>query len=134
MWVTFGHLRPSGRIMPDHGGDRGAVLLVLAPHDRLHIKQIRSTADFYLLASQWSMARKPGIVTTCRTARGPAAAEGWSAAPPCGAQDQHHAASVLGKLARPGIRMAARAGTMARRSRRALLNPRLRQLVFLRHQ
>src|ERR1700735_4547307 len=33
MWVTFGHLRPSGHIMPDHGGDRGAVLLVLAPHD-----------------------------------------------------------------------------------------------------
>jgi hypothetical protein len=41
MWVTFGHLRPSGHIMPDHGGDRGAALLVLAPHDRLHIKQNR---------------------------------------------------------------------------------------------
>ncbi len=27
--------------MPDHGGDRGAALLVLAPHDRLHIKQNR---------------------------------------------------------------------------------------------
>jgi hypothetical protein len=38
MWVTFGHLRPSGHIMPDHAGDRGAVLLVLAPHDHLHIK------------------------------------------------------------------------------------------------
>jgi hypothetical protein len=33
MWVTFGHLRPSGHIMPDHAGDRGAVFLVLAPHD-----------------------------------------------------------------------------------------------------
>ena len=32
MWVTFGHLRPSGHIMPDHQGDRGAALLVLAPH------------------------------------------------------------------------------------------------------
>jgi len=42
MWVTFGHLRPSGHIMPDHAGDRGAVLLVLAPHDHLHIKQIRA--------------------------------------------------------------------------------------------
>jgi hypothetical protein len=42
MWVTFGHLRPSGHIMPDHGGDRGAVLLVLAPHDHLHIKQERA--------------------------------------------------------------------------------------------
>jgi len=27
MWVTFGHLRPSGHIMPDHGGDRGAAHL-----------------------------------------------------------------------------------------------------------
>src|ERR1039458_5884698 len=41
MWVTFGHLRPSGHIMPDHEGDRGAVLLVSAPHDRLHIKHDR---------------------------------------------------------------------------------------------
>jgi len=41
MWVTFGHLRPSGHIMPDHAGDRGAVLLDLAPHDHLHIKQKR---------------------------------------------------------------------------------------------
>jgi hypothetical protein len=44
MWVTFGHLRPSGHIMPDHGGDRGAALLDLAPHDRLHIKQKRSAS------------------------------------------------------------------------------------------
>ncbi len=35
MWVTFGHLRPSGHIMPDHASDRGAVFLVLAPHDHL---------------------------------------------------------------------------------------------------
>jgi len=27
MWVTFGHLRPPGHIMPDHGGDRGAAHL-----------------------------------------------------------------------------------------------------------
>ena len=33
MWVTFGHLRPSGHIMPDHADDRGAVFLTLAPHD-----------------------------------------------------------------------------------------------------
>src|SRR5215469_3367347 len=25
MWVIFDHLRPPGHIMPDHGGDRGAV-------------------------------------------------------------------------------------------------------------
>jgi hypothetical protein len=42
MWVTFGHLCPSGHIMPDHGCDRGAALLVLAPHDHLHIKQKRT--------------------------------------------------------------------------------------------
>ena len=35
MWVTFGHLRPAGHIMPDRAGDRGAVFLVLAPHDHL---------------------------------------------------------------------------------------------------
>ncbi len=29
MWVTFGHLRPPGHIMPDHGGDRGAAHLDL---------------------------------------------------------------------------------------------------------
>jgi len=45
MWVIFDHLRPSGHIMPDHAGDRGAVLLILAPHDHLHIKQIRTSAD-----------------------------------------------------------------------------------------
>jgi hypothetical protein len=27
--------------MPDHAGDRGAELPVLAPHDHLHINQIR---------------------------------------------------------------------------------------------
>jgi hypothetical protein len=42
MWVIFDHLRPSGHIMPDHGGDRGAVLLILAPHDHLHIKHERT--------------------------------------------------------------------------------------------
>ncbi len=42
MRVTSGHLRPSGHIMPDHAGDRGAVLLVLAPHDHLHIKHDRA--------------------------------------------------------------------------------------------
>jgi hypothetical protein len=42
MWVSFAHLRPSGHIMPDHAGDRGAVFLALAPHDHLHIKQIRT--------------------------------------------------------------------------------------------
>jgi hypothetical protein len=44
MWVIFDHLRPSGHIMPDHAGDRGTALLVLAPHDHLHIKQSRMPA------------------------------------------------------------------------------------------
>src|SRR2546423_5082066 len=44
MWVTFGHLRPSGHIMPDHAGDRGAELLVLAPHDHLYINHDRLTS------------------------------------------------------------------------------------------
>src|SRR5215472_9689216 len=35
MWVTFGHLRPAGYIMPDHAGDRGAAFMALAPHDHL---------------------------------------------------------------------------------------------------
>src|SRR5690349_17608954 len=38
MWVIFDHLRPPGHIRPDHAGDRGAVFLVLALHDHLHIK------------------------------------------------------------------------------------------------
>ena len=42
MWVIEDHLRPSGHIMPDHAGDRGAELLVLAPHDHLHINQMRA--------------------------------------------------------------------------------------------
>jgi hypothetical protein len=33
MWITFGHLRPSSHIMPDHVRGRGAVFLVLAPHE-----------------------------------------------------------------------------------------------------
>jgi hypothetical protein len=37
--VSFAHLR---HIMPDHAGDRGAVFLVLAPHDHLHIKHERT--------------------------------------------------------------------------------------------
>ena len=40
--VIFDHLRPSGHIMPDHAGDRGAAWMVLAPHDHLHIKQMRT--------------------------------------------------------------------------------------------
>jgi len=39
MWVIEDHLRPSGHIMPDHAGNRGAVLSVLAPHDYLYINQ-----------------------------------------------------------------------------------------------
>jgi hypothetical protein len=45
MRVIEDHLRPSGHIMPDHAGDRGAELLVLAPHDHLHINQIRVGSD-----------------------------------------------------------------------------------------
>ena len=37
-------VRPSGHIMPDHVGDRGELPPVLAPHDHLHIKQIRMFA------------------------------------------------------------------------------------------
>jgi hypothetical protein len=39
------HLRPSGHIMPDHAGDRGAAWMVLAPHDHLHIKQTGRHSD-----------------------------------------------------------------------------------------
>src|SRR5260370_37986956 len=46
MRVSFAHLRPSGHIMPDHAGDRGAVFLVLAPHDHLHINQIRAFPEW----------------------------------------------------------------------------------------
>src|SRR5437870_12291419 len=45
LWVIFDHLRPSGHIMPDHAGDRGAVLLILAPHDHLHVKHERAFAS-----------------------------------------------------------------------------------------
>jgi hypothetical protein len=41
MWVIEDHLRPSGHIMPDHVGDRGAVRQILEPRDHLHINQIR---------------------------------------------------------------------------------------------
>jgi hypothetical protein len=40
MWMTFGHLRPSGHIMPDHARDRGAVPVVLAPHGHRRIKHV----------------------------------------------------------------------------------------------
>jgi hypothetical protein len=43
MWVIEDHLRPSGHIMPDHAGDRGAELLVLAPHDHLHTNQYQAS-------------------------------------------------------------------------------------------
>jgi hypothetical protein len=43
MWVIFDHLRPSGHIMPDHAGDRGAACMVLAPHDHLYIMQSRTS-------------------------------------------------------------------------------------------
>ena len=52
MWVIFDHLRPSGHIMPDHAGDRGAACMVLAPHDHLHIKHERSARHRHL-ASVW---------------------------------------------------------------------------------
>jgi hypothetical protein len=43
MWVTFGHLRPAGHIMPDHAGDRGAVFMVLAPSITLLINHDRTS-------------------------------------------------------------------------------------------
>ena len=43
MWVIFDHLRPSGHIMPDHVGDRGAVRRILKPYDHLRINHVRST-------------------------------------------------------------------------------------------
>jgi hypothetical protein len=51
MWVTFGHLRPPGHIMPDHAGDRGAVHSVLAPHDHLHIKHVSKVQS--VVSSAW---------------------------------------------------------------------------------
>ncbi len=44
MWVIEDHLRPSGHIMPDHAGDRGAEFWVLEPHDHLHINHERAFA------------------------------------------------------------------------------------------
>lgn len=44
MCVIEDHLRPSGHMMPDHAGDRGAELLVLAPHVHVHVNQHRMTA------------------------------------------------------------------------------------------
>ena len=42
MWVIEDHRALRAHIMPDHAGDRGAVSLVLEPHDHLHISQIRA--------------------------------------------------------------------------------------------
>src|SRR5712692_8526155 len=60
MWVIEDHLRPSGHIMPDHAGDRGAVPLVLEPHDHLHINQNRMS----LLA--W-VQRQPPVAAALST-------------------------------------------------------------------
>ena len=90
MWVTFGHLRPSGHIMPDHAGDRGTAFSVMAPHDHLHIKQMRALAErveagrpVTLLAqprrtaagSPWSrfMSRAARMTGTGQVSFGPAA-------------------------------------------------------------
>jgi hypothetical protein len=42
MWVIEDHRALRAHIMPDHAGDRGTVSSVLAPHDHLHISQIRT--------------------------------------------------------------------------------------------
>ncbi|HXL18579.1 MAG TPA: hypothetical protein VN961_13780, partial [Streptosporangiaceae bacterium] len=42
MWVIEDHLRPSGHIMPDHVGDRGAMRQILEPRDHLHINHERT--------------------------------------------------------------------------------------------
>jgi hypothetical protein len=72
MWVIEDHLRPSGHIMPDHAGDRGAEARVLEPRDHLHIKQIRKVRA--LLASprpvRIRMRTRPGAfdATQCAVA------------------------------------------------------------------
>jgi hypothetical protein len=45
--------------MPDHAGDRGAALPAFAPHDRLHIKQIRTVArsDIHDCTHSWIEVR-----------------------------------------------------------------------------
>jgi hypothetical protein len=71
MWVIEDHLRPSGHIMPDHAGDRGEVILVLAPHDHLHINQKRSFSAQRGLDKYAGQARHPAVeiltVGTLRT-------------------------------------------------------------------
>ena len=43
--VIFDHVRPSGHIMPDHAGDRGGSILIIGPHDHLHIKHVWTSAN-----------------------------------------------------------------------------------------
>src|SRR6266487_2512596 len=57
MWVIEDHLRPSGHIMPDHAGDRGAELLFMEPHDHLHVNQSRTSATGMSGRPQQSAAR-----------------------------------------------------------------------------
>lgn len=52
--------------MPDHVGDRGAELLVLAPHDHLHINQNRAFATPRRGAKQFRLAGS----STCRNLSG----------------------------------------------------------------
>jgi hypothetical protein len=59
MWVTFGHLRPSGHIMPDHAGDRGAVFLVLAPHDHPAYQPDADVPLALVVVLVWSDAPSP---------------------------------------------------------------------------
>ena len=75
-WVIEDHLRPSGHIMPDHAGDRGAVLLVLAPHDHLHINHVRACAPgprvlsrIHRRLSKGWQSRSAGGLSACGRAR-----------------------------------------------------------------
>src|SRR5690242_8841088 len=68
MWVIFDHLRPSGHIMPDHAGDRGAAWMVLAPHDHLHIKQMRTSGEEPWVLAALVMQRWFGPVAGQRNA------------------------------------------------------------------
>src|SRR5258705_10317831 len=45
--------------MPDHAGDRGVELLVLEPHDHLHINQIRASGSARLLGA-WGLGTDSG--------------------------------------------------------------------------
>jgi hypothetical protein len=66
MWVIFDHHRPPGHIMPDHAGDRGAALLVLAPHDHLHIKQIRTPPEHAAAHTYASFPAHEGSINSSR--------------------------------------------------------------------